>query len=216
MSTPTEKFPEKPKEIKFLHHCPSDSKKRPFSSPNEMVTFIIRKGDKQETFQIHKQIACQHSEVWDRAFNSAFLEGETQTYHLEDNEDLCAREDVLLAEPWILAERFLIRPLQNYTMQVMFRKQVTCGAMNAACYEHLYENTAKYSILRRFAVEQRCWLGGDFPGLSEECFPAQMLFDMIGVLQERLAADVRKRKCFELGKDMEGCLVGELWDDHDL
>jgi hypothetical protein len=38
----------------------------------------------QNIFLYHKQVACQGSVVFDRAFNGGFIEGQTQTYRLED------------------------------------------------------------------------------------------------------------------------------------
>lgn len=47
-----------------------------------MITFII--GDQKKKFIVHKEVACFHSEVLARAFNSGFIEGQTQTYTLDD------------------------------------------------------------------------------------------------------------------------------------
>lgn len=49
-----------------------------------MVKFIVGEGDRAEEFVVHKAFACYHSPVFDAAFNSPFLEGQTQTYRLED------------------------------------------------------------------------------------------------------------------------------------
>jgi BTB/POZ domain len=49
-----------------------------------MVTFEVGKGASMETFLIHKEFACRGSAVFEKAFNSAFIEGQTQTYKLED------------------------------------------------------------------------------------------------------------------------------------
>ncbi|TVY73265.1 hypothetical protein LSUE1_G005767 [Lachnellula suecica] len=35
-------------------------------------------------FIVHKEIACHYSPVWNAAFNSSFIEGQTQIYRLED------------------------------------------------------------------------------------------------------------------------------------
>ncbi|KAF5878141.1 uncharacterized protein Bfra_000309ia [Botrytis fragariae] len=164
-------------------------KKKPFSSPNEMVTFIVGTGDKQETFQIHKQVACEHSDVWNRAFNSMFIEGQTQTYRIEDtdpevfrlltqwvyrdNFDLfhsadsclnrlddlnvvvqCMQEGSVLLRLWVLAEKFLIHRLQNYTMRVLCNKAVVCEPyLNRYDYRYVYKNTTEGSALRRFGKE---------------------------------------------------------------
>lgn len=49
-----------------------------------MVTFRIGQGDDFQIFLIHKEFACRHSRVFDKAFNSDFIEGRTQTYTLKD------------------------------------------------------------------------------------------------------------------------------------
>ncbi|TVY41601.1 hypothetical protein LOCC1_G007767 [Lachnellula occidentalis] len=56
----------------------------PFVTPDQMVTFEI--GPDKQKFLIHKEIACQASPVFEKAFNSNFEEGQTQTYKLEDVE----------------------------------------------------------------------------------------------------------------------------------
>jgi hypothetical protein len=49
-----------------------------------MVTFIIGRDPVRETFMVHKEHACRYSPVLDKAFNSTFKEGETQTYSMDD------------------------------------------------------------------------------------------------------------------------------------
>ncbi|KAF4626618.1 hypothetical protein G7Y89_g11540 [Cudoniella acicularis] len=48
-----------------------------FSDSNFLVTFTISSGPKQETFTVHKEVACYHSPVLNAAFNSDFVEGQT-------------------------------------------------------------------------------------------------------------------------------------------
>ncbi|KAH6671105.1 hypothetical protein B0J14DRAFT_515200, partial [Halenospora varia] len=60
-------------------------KERVFVHPTEMVTFIVGEDDNVQKFSVHKEFACRNSPVLDRAFNSEFIEGQTQTYTLEDN-----------------------------------------------------------------------------------------------------------------------------------
>ena len=52
--------------------------------PTELVTFIIGTEPSKETFLVHKEHACYYSEVLDKAFNSQFIEGQTQTYTMKD------------------------------------------------------------------------------------------------------------------------------------
>ncbi|PMD14862.1 hypothetical protein NA56DRAFT_365262 [Hyaloscypha hepaticicola] len=126
-----------------------------FSAPTEMVTFFIGKEGSDEKFPVHKEFACHHSPVLSAAFNSNFMEGETQTYRLEDInpstfrllvqwlyhgkfdvfkqddlecaddendpeiEKLWAAQDLDLVQLWIVADKLLIRPLQNAVIAVL-------------------------------------------------------------------------------------------------
>jgi hypothetical protein len=49
-----------------------------------MVTFLVGPGDAPKKFIIHKERVCHHSPVLKAAFNGNFIEGETQTYRVED------------------------------------------------------------------------------------------------------------------------------------
>jgi len=122
---------------------------------------------------------------------------------------LCGNEDILLVELWILAEKFLIRGLQNYTMDVMLTKQVTCGGLAMRCYQYLYDNTGEGSALRSFVVEQRCWLGSKMCNADEKMFPREMLRDMVIFLQEQVHARERKERGDKMGEDRERFLVKE-------
>ena len=51
------------------------------SAPHELVTIYV--GPEKKPFVIHKEVAS-YSPVLNAAFNSDFVEGQTQTYNLED------------------------------------------------------------------------------------------------------------------------------------
>jgi hypothetical protein len=53
-------------------------------SPEAIVTFLIGPGDSPKKFIVHKEPACYHSPILDAAFNGNFVEGQTQTYRIED------------------------------------------------------------------------------------------------------------------------------------
>ncbi|KAE9374856.1 hypothetical protein N431DRAFT_481996 [Stipitochalara longipes BDJ] len=74
-----------------------------FSQPTEMVTFLV--GKNEERFNVHKEFACHYSPVLKAAFNSNFIEGQTQTYRLEDMRPSAFR---LLAK-WFYSERIDLR-----------------------------------------------------------------------------------------------------------
>ncbi|TGO53103.1 hypothetical protein BOTNAR_0305g00060 [Botryotinia narcissicola] len=188
-----------------------------------MVTFIVGTGYKQETFQIHKQIACEHSEVWNRAFNSVFVEGQTQTYRIEDTDpevfrlltqwvyreefdhvhsgDLnashsddfasmvrCIDEDSALLQLWVLAEKFMIPRLQNYTIRVLCNKVLICNPnLSYKDCRYVYDNTAEGSALRCFVIEHSCWSRAF--GLHDRdlvSYPVEMLGDIIMALKRQL------------------------------
>jgi hypothetical protein len=67
-----------------------------------MVTFIIGRAPDQETFLVHKEHACRYSPVLDKAFNSTFKEGETQTYTMDDT----TVEAFRMFVQWIYSQKF--------------------------------------------------------------------------------------------------------------
>ncbi|KAF7893144.1 uncharacterized protein EAF02_000682 [Botrytis sinoallii] len=193
--------PEKPPAEKTTTPPPTNSKK-PFSSPNEMVTFIVGTGDKQETFQIHKQIACEHSEVWNRAFNSVFVEGQTQTYRIEDT----GPEAFRLLTQWVYREKFdhiHSGDLDYPAKSLDFGRKVSNLSTPKLYYAnslYVYENTVEGSALRRFLVEQSCWATQpSHYGLI--VYPMGMLRDIVTVLKAQLPANVKARKFSQMTGD---------------
>jgi hypothetical protein len=57
--------------------------------PNQMVTLYA--GDSGEAFTVHKEFACHYSPVLKAAFNSNFVEGQTQTYRLQETTERAVR-----------------------------------------------------------------------------------------------------------------------------
>ncbi|KUJ19798.1 uncharacterized protein LY89DRAFT_731051 [Mollisia scopiformis] len=55
-----------------------------FSPMDEIVTFHVGSGDDEKKFIVHKSLACQVSPVWEKAFNRAFIEGQTLSCTLLD------------------------------------------------------------------------------------------------------------------------------------
>jgi hypothetical protein len=49
-----------------------------------LVTFLAGGGEEPTKFMVHKEAACKRSPVFAAAFNSMFMESQTQTYQLED------------------------------------------------------------------------------------------------------------------------------------
>jgi hypothetical protein len=111
-----------------------------------------------------------------------------------DHRDRCGEQDLILAEIWILGDRYLIRPLQNYVMAQMHSIQTTCGKMDPTVGRVIYDNTAVGSPLRRFAVDQICWLRGPVEMKVLDVIPTRMLKDITLVLAEEAPADLRRKR----------------------
>ncbi|KAH7304866.1 hypothetical protein BKA65DRAFT_560359 [Rhexocercosporidium sp. MPI-PUGE-AT-0058] len=91
-------------------------------------------------FIIHKNIICHHSPFFSAAFNSQFVEGQTQSMTLDDidpvifgsfvnwvyHQNVEADKGVkmgpeMLVKLWIVAERFIVPKLQNQAMNMLFQ-----------------------------------------------------------------------------------------------
>jgi hypothetical protein len=79
------------------------------SDSNSLVTFIVGKEGETVKFTAHKEVVYYHSTVLEAAFNSNFIEGQTQTYRLEDTS-----EDVFkLFMQWIYSQKLVLSALRN-------------------------------------------------------------------------------------------------------
>jgi hypothetical protein len=110
-----------------------------------MVTFLVGECDKEKQFIVHKEFACCYSHILNAAFNSKYIEGQTQTYRFGDTTEEVIQLlvqwlyrqslDILQLEPsatydyaeyeslfdlWILADRLFIPQLQNF---VLYRRK---------------------------------------------------------------------------------------------
>jgi hypothetical protein len=73
-----------------------------YRSTEELVTFHIGKDPSMETFKIHKEVVCLYSPVLKAAFNSQFIEGQTQTYFIDDT----TKEVFQLLVQWFYGQKF--------------------------------------------------------------------------------------------------------------
>jgi len=55
-----------------------------YRNPNKLVTFYIGKEPNVTEFKLHKDVVCERSSVLKADFDSGFVEGQTQTYRVED------------------------------------------------------------------------------------------------------------------------------------
>jgi hypothetical protein len=150
------------------------------SEPDVMVTFLIGPEPSPKKFIVHKEIACRHSGVFDAAFNSEFIEGQTQTYRLEDTSEEVFRmlvqwmygkqldlislegkvvivkedltQDMHLAELWVLADRLGMPWLQNRILDHIDHIRRQTNSMPTATFHYVYDNTASGSPLRKYFV----------------------------------------------------------------
>lgn len=190
-----------------------------------MVTFFIGKEGSDEKFPVHKEFACHHSPVLSAAFNSNFMEGETQTYRLEDInpstfrllvqwlyhgkfdvfkqddlecaddendpeiEKLWAAQDLDLVQLWIVADKLLIRPLQNAVIAVLeeFWEEpfVRQGGPTTSWIPYVYDHTSVGSPLRDFAADVCAYkVGSERFAEAPDDFPKEVLLDMAIVLSK--------------------------------
>jgi hypothetical protein len=53
-------------------------------NPHTAVTITVSSHDCKETFIVYKEFLCYYSPFFDAAFNSSFIEGQTQTMEYPD------------------------------------------------------------------------------------------------------------------------------------
>lgn len=75
-----------------------------FSDGKSLVIFIVGPDPNPTEFLIHKEVVCHHSDVLAAAFNSAFQEGQTQTYRLEDTTERAFK----LFMQWLYSQKFML------------------------------------------------------------------------------------------------------------
>ena len=151
-------------------------------NPLDLVTILICKDPDPKKLVVHKDFACHHWPVFEAAFKSDLVEGQTQTYRLEENQegtvrllvlwlytqtldtcqhenpddDVCkVDEDLCLAELWVLADKLLMPKLQNHTIREIVRLRRESGRSTTVCLNYIYANTSKGSPLRAL-LEHHC------------------------------------------------------------
>ncbi|KAG4443027.1 hypothetical protein IFR05_001481 [Cadophora sp. M221] len=162
--------------------------KLPFDLENmcDLVTFYI--GPAKKKAIVHKSIVCQASPVLEAAFDSLFIEGQTQVYELEDtteaafvlfvqwiyrgriklvkglaqNDDKSHEElrikQAALADLWILAEKLLIPELQNRAIDLIEGYRLHYGLISKYMAQKAYDNTCVDSPLQRYLVYVSVWM----------------------------------------------------------
>ena len=222
------------------------------SNPTQQVTFNVGKGEAQEPFVIHKEVVCHYSPVLNACFNSEFIEGQKQTYNVDDidknafrlfmqwlytqNINLSAHRNIFsdfsktrfqphdcdattrqsqefaLVQLWVLAEKYMIPTLQNYTIRILYRLGFVCKPLSPEVYLYIYDNTDPQSKLRLLASHQAALNPNDRVFLANpSLYPHEMLIDLLIKVQQD------RRDKLELGlenlEEEQNYLVDETVQD---
>ncbi|KAH6709047.1 hypothetical protein BKA61DRAFT_490241, partial [Leptodontidium sp. MPI-SDFR-AT-0119] len=111
----------------------------------------------------------------------------------EDNHiDECAEQDLTLVQLWVLADRFLVRTLQNQVVVHIERIRRCCLDMSTKCWDYVYDNTSTGSPLRALVAEQCAW-SNLVDGDDLERAPQDLLKDMVQAYRKALPDRVRQK-----------------------
>lgn len=171
-----------------------------FWNSHQLVTLFAGQNKEAKSFLIHKDFACHYSPVLKAALNSNFIEGQTQSYRMEEDnheavhllihwfytqvldtqqpkERLTGKpkdnEDLALIQLWILADKLLIPELQNLvTGRIDSIRRIT-QAIPTGCLQSVYKDTSAGSPLRRWFVHQ-CAAQGSRIGLPSTLKTSRM------------------------------------------
>jgi hypothetical protein len=187
------------------------------SDSNSLVTFIVGKEGETAKFTAHKEVVCHHAEALNAAFNSTFVEGQTQTYRLEDTSEAAfklfiqwvylqkivllqlqdghveaeeaVKEDMALAELWVLADRLCMPRFQNVALKAIFDISEKRNTVSTGPFRFIYENTASDSLFRQFSVANCATMSFDGFGKGPDDSPHQMLVDFGMLMLRRESGD---------------------------
>ncbi|KAK0126628.1 hypothetical protein ONS95_008214 [Cadophora gregata] len=172
------------------------------SNPASMVTLTTGSGHSIKNFVVHKNFACHYSPVLRAAFDSNFIEGQTQVYHFQDTEETVVillvnwlysqslvvkslksrksndTDDMKLFRLWVLADRLLIPRLQNAVMSKLYKmEEIFLETIDKNNLGYIYNNTAKGGSLRQLVLQQFVLLDDPIRVFSKGTglFPKEML-----------------------------------------
>lgn len=161
-----------------------------------MVTFLV--GPDKAKKILHKSIVSSACPVLKAAFASAFEEGRTRIYTLEnvdegtfalfteflytgtvDSRAAVAVCDSKLPRLWVLAEKFLLPALQNRAMDLIRVGLDEHRHILTDCLDWVYENTPVGSPLREVFVWQvGLEIDPDIFALEPDMFPVPFLLEL--------------------------------------
>ncbi|TVY35540.1 hypothetical protein LOCC1_G005517 [Lachnellula occidentalis] len=193
-------------------------KKPNFSNSHELVTLLVGQGPNEKKFVVHKESACFYSPVFKAAFNSSFIEGQTQEYRFDDVSEgtvqflvqwlyhqelsLVPLEDgkykqdefTSVVELWILADKLLITPLQNLALREIYKLGRPKGTSISHVIPYVYSNTGPGSPLRRFVVDLcASKLSASTYLKTPQRFPQAMLIDLATVLAGAITSSASQK-----------------------
>lgn len=94
--------------------------------------------------------------------------------------DWVDKEDMMLAELWVFADKFAIPRLQNKCIESMLHILAGCSNMlPLPTMKYIYGNTSPESQLRKFATHQCYHMDAERWVNNSEYFPHELLFDHV-------------------------------------
>jgi hypothetical protein len=136
------------------------------------VTIYAGSKAEEKSVVVYKDFVCHYSLVLKAAFNSDSIEGQTQEYRVDEEDeeitrllvhwfytqqldvpqlqeyskslkaDARGKEEMCLVKLWVLADKLLIPQLQNMALDVLDKVQSKRG-LASNCLAYVYTNTAK-------------------------------------------------------------------------
>ncbi|TVY73305.1 hypothetical protein LSUE1_G005519 [Lachnellula suecica] len=141
-------------------------------------------------FVVHKEFACQ-SPVFKVAFNSVFIEGQTQTYTLGNTTEAVVRllvnwfytlkldiSEQARGQPYKREENLALCQFWNLIIRSIREIRETVGTVLTTVLIYVWEITAKDSPLRLLLLHQcSIYLIGEWFTKEPEQFPKEMLIE---------------------------------------
>jgi hypothetical protein len=195
-----------------------------FRNPAALVTIIVEESDTEaEKFSVHKDFACFYSPVFKAAFNSTFVEGETQTYTLQDTTKEAVRallhwfytlkldniyeeeitrdppkakvksETTVLVELWVLADRLLVRRLQNEIIERLEELRKLRNEVPTSTFDLVYKKTSEGSPLRKLMLHYSAsyLINGCFQK-RPDYISKSMLIDLVELMKSSIPSQTRQ------------------------
>jgi hypothetical protein len=190
---------------------------RTSSNPAALVTLYV--GNKNDGLKlvIHKDFACHYSPVFEKAFNSVFVEGQTQTYVLHGTtkeaaqllvywiytqtldmaavKETAVKDSLTIFQLWVLADNLIIPRLHNALLREILARRTALNETPTGSLGYLYANTATGSPLRRLMVHLCCnYLDVNWFTNHSTQFPKEMLTEVVTYLINDIDPEKSKAK----------------------